>query len=351
MSTSDGEVLRNAVSREQQRLYTILDRDPAEAVAEARRLRPTAELDALNVELIRAALFVDAGGELRDSGVIEKGVEILRRACADRPGRPEFTYNLANGLSALAQTTVSEERPWFLATSDTRREARRLFEITSSSNAYSLKSQAQTNQANLLAQAFRWVEAYDAYAAAIRTDPGNGIALSGTAKLLLGCIARGIGEPEWLRSLAATYIRLAQNAGARTREYGGERAVLLIQALDPGKNLELEPPDLSGASDYARFVARNRLAISLTLEGLDPEARSWDTLVIGSFREAMDNHHNVPPIFAMRNVLKADFLAARWVAYSAACSWFRRQVRTPTLLITRTMESRRVSGRWRRGLR
>jgi tetratricopeptide (TPR) repeat protein len=317
MSADDNEALLNAVSVERERLYAILDRDPEAAIAEARRLRPTARLDALNVELVRAALLVDAGSELKAKDIIEDGVAVLRHAYAAMPGRPDLAYNLGNGLSGLAQTIHHEQQPWFLATSEIRREARTLFEAASHTEVLQLESQAYTNQANLLAQAFRWVEAYDAYSAALRADPGNGVASSGMARMLLGRIASGAGEPDWLRSLAGKYIRLAQNSGARTQEYGGERALRLIRSLDPGDDSDRKPPDLSNASSYARFVARNGLAISLTLEGLDPDAKSWDTLVIASLQEPIDTDHNVPPIFAMWNVLKADFIAARWVAFCA----------------------------------
>jgi len=319
MGGDDQEQLIERFMKERQRLYEILDRDPEEAVAEAIRLKPSDEIEQLNVDLIRASIFVDGGIELRDNRLIEDGVSIFRRARTEMPERLDLAYNLANGLTALAETTDPGDQPWLLVTSDLRREARSLFASTSKvDDVRGLRSQVYTNLGNLLSQAFRWVEAYDAYSAALRLDSENGVASSGMAKLLLGCIDRGIGDPEWLNSLAAKYIRLARNSGARTKEYGGQRAIRVVEALDPGDYSDPEMPDLSGASEYARFIARYGLAISLTLEGLDPVARSWDTLVIGSIRETADAEFGVPPIFAMWNVLKADFLAARWAAFIAS---------------------------------
>ncbi|MDA2933326.1 LA2681 family HEPN domain-containing protein [Acidobacteria bacterium AH-259-D05] len=318
----DRERASAAIKGEHRRLYNILDHDPGQAITEARRLQPTADLDSTNVESLRAAVFVDAGDELGDAHTIAEGVEILRRMRAATPELPMIAYNLANGLSALAQATKPEDQPWFLATSDLRREARQLFQqAADGADDYvlrSIRSGAYTNQANLLAQSYRWAEAYDAYKLALSYDPENGIASSGLAKIILGCLKRGLGSKDWLGKLAAKYIRLARSSGARTHEYGGERALRVVESLNLDNQLEINFPDLSQATDYAQFVARHRLALSLTLEGLNPKIEHWDTLVIGSITEEMDAEHGVPPIFAMWNVLKSDFLAARWLAYLAS---------------------------------
>jgi hypothetical protein len=77
-------------------------------------------------------------------------------------------------------------------------------------------------------------------------------------------------------------------------------------------------PDLSAASSYQRFVAKHRLSLAPTIEGLDLSLARWDSLRIGSIIECIgDARSGAPPLFAMFNVLKAEFLAARYLAFVA----------------------------------
>lgn len=314
MASWDEQV--EAVTREQRRLYELMDHSPREAITEAMRLGEGSDLDAANIELIRAAVLVDAGGELKDPDCIARGVDIFRKFVELFPDRPGLRYNLANGLNNLAQNTRPVSQPWFLATSELRREARSLYQLVIEDDTDTRTlSQAHTNNGNLLAQSYRWAEAYDAYTSALRYDSQNGVAASGLAKVILGCQKRSLGDPEWLNKLAAKYLRRAHASGARIREYAGDRALRKIEELTVDAGDELEVPDLSEASDYVKFVAQNRLALSLTLEGLDPNIRRWDTLLLGSILEDIGTEDGVPSIFAMWNLLKADFLAARWLAY------------------------------------
>ena len=62
---------------------------------------------------------------------------------------------------------------------------------------------------------------------------------------------------------------------------------------------------------YQRFVAKHRLALAPTIEGLDLAMSRWDSLRIESITEPINTEHGVPPLFAMFNVLKSDYLAAR----------------------------------------
>jgi LA2681-like HEPN len=78
-----------------------------------------------------------------------------------------------------------------------------------------------------------------------------------------------------------------------------------------------DPPDLSAANDYQRFVAKHWLALAPTTEGLDLAMPRWDSLRVESISEPMATEHGVPPLFAMFNVLKSEYLTARFLAYSA----------------------------------
>ena len=55
----------------------------------------------------------------------------------------------------------------------------------------------------------------------------------------------------------------------------------------------------------------------MTPESVGSEPGRWDHLAIRSISEPMDEEWRVPIIFGAWNVLKSDFLTARWLAHSA----------------------------------
>jgi hypothetical protein len=140
----------------------------------------------------------------------------------------------------------------------------------------------------------RWVEAYDAYTEALARDGSNAIASTGAAKVLLRCVARGLGDKHVLQSVAARHIKNARLHPERIAELAGVRAQeqlskLLQKPLRGGK-----PPDLSQASEYEKFVLLHRLALSPTVEGLNCSLKRWDSLRIGSIAERVATENGVP---------------------------------------------------------
>ncbi|MBK6418514.1 MAG: hypothetical protein IPF79_04885 [Ignavibacteria bacterium] len=83
-----------------------------------------------------------------------------------------------------------------------------------------------------------------------------------------------------------------------------------------------ELPDLTKATPYQMFVARNRLALSPTIEGLDLDIFRWDSLLIESYIEEDEEDEHIPTIFALFNVLKSEYLATRLQAYKSLNSEF-----------------------------
>ena len=67
-------------------------------------------------------------------------------------------------------------------------------------------------------------------------------------------------------------------------------------------------------------MAKHRLALAPTIEGLDLAMPRWDSLRVESISEPIDTEYGVPPLFAMFNVLKSEYLTARFLAYSALSS-------------------------------
>ena len=270
----DAGSIQERMIREGTRLRALLDTDASRAIEEARSL----EIEGAPPEVVpfmQAAIFIDGGKETGDYDIVAEGVGILRGLDRDDPGSK---YNLANGLSALAtKAELNSSGPeWLLETSADRREARALYhQVAETASDPSLRGQALTNLANMLARPGRWLEAYETYVEALRADHTNAIASSGAAKLLRYLAFRGIGERSVLLGLAARYGRLAQETLESARAHSGQRASQAVESMGAIDFEEWEL-DLSSMSRYERFVARERLALSPTVEGLDPGLKRWD---------------------------------------------------------------------------
>ena len=304
--------------RLQQSLQSLIDKDPAEAVEEARSIPSDAKIEGISLSGLKAGILIDAGSRTNNREAITEGIELFREMLQKYPDRPEFHYNLANGLVSLADQEPYKDTEWYLTTSDLRTEARTHFKTAVSlEGSESIASVAFTNLGNALLRIHRWVEAYDSYVSALKQDLTNGVASTGAARVLLRCIKRSIGDREILLSVAARHLELAQKHPNRIKELAGlqafeELSKLLEKPLKGG-----QMPDLTYASAYETFVASHRLMLSPTIEGLDISLKRWDSLVFQSLSEPVGAPHGVPSLFAMFNVMKADFLLVRYLAFQA----------------------------------
>jgi tetratricopeptide (TPR) repeat protein len=321
-STEEETMARQEVPVEfeklRQRLQSLIDTDPARAVLEARSIPLGAKIEGVLLSGLKAGVLIDAASCINNKEAIIEGLEIFRGMLQKYPDRADLHYNVGNGLIALSDQEPYKDIQWYLTTSTTRIHARKNFKTALSlKGSETIASTALTNLGNALWKAHRWVEAYDSYVNALKYDPTNGVASTGAAKILLRCIGRFIGDRETLLSIAARHLETAKTHPDRIKELAGDRALkelseLLKKPLEGG-----QMPNLSHASPYERFVASHRLMLSPTIEGLDISLKRWDSLVIESLVEPAGAPHGVPPLFAMFNVMKADFLLARYLAYQA----------------------------------
>ena len=295
-------------------LRSLADQDPAEAIHKSRTLLS----GSTNQQSVAAGVLIDAGALTKDSQAIQEGVQVFRELSQKYPESHGFRYNLANGLVTLADTVPFQNLDWYLETSALRREGRSLFERVAANRGCGdeLRSTAACNLANAYWKAHRWAEAYDAYLEALRFDSTNAIAQTGAARVLLRCAQLRLGKPSVLMAVAQRHIERSERHKDRLRELGGARAETDLSSLFEKKLPGGVYPDLSSADDYQLFVARNRLALNLTIEGLDTSLKRWDSLQIKSIAEPVSTE-GVSPLYAMFNVMKADFLTARLLAYRA----------------------------------
>ncbi|WP_145976245.1 LA2681 family HEPN domain-containing protein [Nitrospira moscoviensis] len=299
-------------------LNALIDQDPRLAIEAARALTPDDVLNGRDLNALRVGILIDGGIAANDVRAVDEGVNLLQRLLDSDPNRGDLQYSLANGLTGKADLRSYSGPAWYCDTADLRRKARRLYRFAEEGEAGSfIASQALTNLGNALIKAYRSVEAYDCYLSALESDPTNGVALTGAAKILLRFANEGTGNRDVLLGVAARHLRTARENRERIRELAGEQAYKQLSELIETRTESGALPNLSSATNYQRFVAKHRLALTPTIEGLDLAMQRWDSLHIETITETINTEHGVPPIFAMFNVLKADYLTARFLAYLA----------------------------------
>lgn len=298
------------------KLRSLLDVDPGKAIKQARTMKATSAHEH-SANLLRAGIFIDAGGITQQIDVVKEGVELLRQLRETDPAHPSLQYNLANGLGMLADLDKTPPPDWYFATRALRQEARELWDVVRALDERSLRTQALTNLGNALSKSHRWSEAYDAYVAALEEDPSNGVAAGQAALMLLRGVSAGMGDQDKMEQVAAHYAAIAKTNRTRVVDLAGKEASELFGQLPDGKeSLDLgNSPPIKNA--YLRFVAQHHLALVPTIEGLNASLRRWDSLQICCFYESIDASHETPPLFAMLNTIKAGYLAARQIAFQA----------------------------------
>lgn len=300
-------------------LNTLLNSDPAEAVKQARKINlDTPEPERFNLMCLRAAALVDGGVLTQQQDAIEEGLA-LYRALHGRFPTADITYNLANGL--VASTGNPSRGPNWLdhqeRTRELRIEARQCFwKVAQDSDADSaLRTQAWTNLANQFSNSYRLGEAHDAWLAALGIDPENGVAASSAARNLLWLYGQG-GCSELTRVEAIMLAKIAHRHQDRVIQYAGTQAAAQIAAF--ASELEDPPPRSPHTDPFIEWVERERLTLAPAVELIDPTLGKLDWLMLpGILEREAGAIGTPPPVFAMFNVLKSDFILARDLAWRA----------------------------------
>jgi LA2681-like HEPN len=298
-------------------LNILLDNDPAEAVKQAREI----DLDSperFNLMSLRAAILVDGGALTQQQDAIEEGLALFRELHSLFP-TAGIIYNLANGL--IATTGIPPRDPSWLdhqeRTRERRAEARRCFwKVTQDLDAdSSLRTQAWTNLANQFSNGYRLGEAHDAWLAALEIDPENGVAASSAARNLLWLYEQG-GCSDLTHVEAVMLAKIAHRHQDRVIQYAGAQAAEQIAAF---ANEFGDPPPRSPHKDpFIWWVERERLTLAPVVELIDPTLGKLDWLTLPGILERESGASGMPPpVFAMFNMLKSDFILSRDLAWRA----------------------------------
>lgn len=302
-------------------LSALLDCNPIEAVKQAQDINPDLALDTherLNLMSLQASILVDGGALTQQQDAIEKGLTLFRELHSSLP-IPDFTYNLGNGLIA-ATGYPPRNSDWLNhqeLTRERRAEARRCFwKVARDVDADSeLRTQAWTNLANQFSSSYRLGEAQDGWLAALDIDPQNGVAACAAARNLLWLYELG-GCSELTRIEAIMLAKIADQHRERVIQYAGAQAAEQIASF--ACQLGDPPPRSSHMNPFIRWVEHERLTLAPAVELVDPSMGKLDWLMLPGIMEREPSVAGMPPpVFAMFNMLKSDFILARDLLWRA----------------------------------
>lgn len=298
-------------------LSALLDSNPAEAVKQAQKIDLDMP-DRFNRMNLRAAILVDGGVLTRQRDAIEEGLALFRELHGLFPNA-DITYNLANGLVA-AIGNPPRDSSWLdhqERTREQRAEVRRCYwKVAQDRNTDpSLQTQALTNLANQFSNSYRLSEAHDARLAALKIDPENGVAASSAARDLLWIFEQGDCS-DLTHTEAIMLAKISHQHQDRLVQYAGGQAAKQIAAF---ANELGDPPQRSPHTDpFISWVERERLTLAPVVELVDPALGKLDWLMLPGILERKSGSGGMPPpVFAMFNVLKSDFILARDLAWRA----------------------------------
>jgi tetratricopeptide (TPR) repeat protein len=309
---------RDSIAKE---LLELRDKDPAEA------LRRVGELDqTLNGRATAATILIDCGAELGDLSSISRGIGILETLSFEISFSPDIAYNLANGLQLRARLSAISETPYHGQVVDDRLKARILFGqvMDAPSASVETRSQMLTNIGILFLETHRWVEALDCFQQAQYILPKNAVAAFQEMRRLMAlanlfsqnqktyqsyCHIDGLCQR--VRHLAAVVL---ENYDILEEFSGASVLPVVQQAVEDALRLDDLPAEHIDNS-YFSFVRQNNIALALHCSAQEFSSGRFDLLTIPHLQTSLEDGAGVPEIFAMMNVMKADFAFARQVFY------------------------------------
>lgn len=286
----------------------------------------------LSILLELSSLQIDAASVVQDADQINLGLtwaqEVMDSEDSAAEDRHLAAFNVANGLTdihymgwtkhrAQPATNASLKRaPFRLAERQTLRRTRSL--NATAANSPHLdgrgRSTALCNLGNSLDESGRWVEAYQCYADALEADPTNGNAAGNAAELLRRRIIRGQGLLGHYGAVYDKYVRKAHELRDHTVAIAGEATARRWDALELTESPGHISHEGNAYNEYQQWIKEHRLALALAVEGMGSDEPRWDSASLGGIR-VRAGEPDPPLIFSSMNVLKAEFLTVRRLAF------------------------------------
>jgi len=274
-----------------------------------------------------SSLLINLGDTRKNRAAVEAGI----RCASDALQRNEFpaingqlNYNIANGRAALHEIDLATWRDahptsprghFALRDRESLRAMRAGFAAVGHSNEHAdVRGRALCNLGNALDHSGRWLEAYQAYVDALDADPTNGNAAGNAAELLRIRTARGRGLSGHYAAVYDEYREQAQRHRDQTAELAGEAVARRWDALPPSGSQGHTAHAGDPLDPYQQWIKDHRLALTVAVEGLGSDEPRWDSAMVESVTVNIGDP-DPPAIFTSMNVLKAEYVVARRLAY------------------------------------
>ena len=284
----------------------------------------------------RAAIYIDGGFALGQSGKVREGTEIIESLLSkdelDRPmTRSTLLYNAGNGRSSL-YTLRRRNRAKTIPPNDVDlRAAKRHYRnavAAARDRDKAFVSQVLVNYGNSLSAFGRYAEAIENYQQALDVDPKNGMA-AGNLGVELEYAARLTGR------FRHEYIALAREFLIRALgphmhlDYGIPHAVqgfrLVLERLDQFINfhttpiLPPQPVKVAARTEsqrrYVRFCIQNGLFLNAWVGNHELSPGVTDNISFGPIRTPIADIVLVPELLHILNEVKEAYATARYVYY------------------------------------
>lgn len=274
-----------------------------------------------------SSLLINIGNDKHLSNAIAQGIECAESALGSTPFtelESELKYNIANGLLALSE--IDQDR-WHEDESDIAlsllkvkdrvrlRRIRSLFLSSGSRNVeQDLRSRALCNLGNVLDTSGRWLEAYQVYVDALEADPTNGNAAGNAAELLRRRASLGRGLVGHYAALYDHYRDKALRYRSRTVELAGEHVAKRWDSLPVSGTHGHVAHNGDPLNEYQQWIMQHRLVLTVAAEGLGSDDPRWDVAMAESVT-VLAGEPDPPLIYTSMNILKAEYLVARRLAF------------------------------------
>lgn len=306
-------------------LYRLRNDDPETAIERVKELG-TSRAE----QVIRSIVLIDSGDSLNRYDVVDKGVELLQKAIGNSKADANTLYNLANGYQVRARINQDESTKLSGQISDDRFRARVNFGSVFSNHEgeIELRSQALTNIGILFLETNRWIEAIDCFQIAQKLLPSNAVAAFQEMRRNMGLAGVFSREPQLYKSFCHPEAQLQRirhladvvedNLDTMERFAGSHAVEIAERTIRDAKTIK-PLPKATITNKYYAYVEKNNLALSLYCSAEEYNSGQFDLITVPSVTTDSGEVPIVPEIYAMMNVMKADYVFARQLLYEVQC--------------------------------
>ncbi len=265
-----------------------------------------------------AAQLIDLSATERNVDAAQEALAVIAQAHRDQQSENlGLSYMLGTAQSTVARLHSKDLTPaWAEATRELRLRSRaNLFAATRSSDMR-LATMAWTNLGHALSNSARLAESYDCYAQAYEGGGRHPVGAGWMAVTLASYNEQAANPEPEIVALAHHLALIAQEDDGQVEDVALAGVATTFAALPTERAADFRVLAVPSPDSYEAFIRDNRLYLTAAVDGAPIER--WDTGNAMPLHEPGGSLEKGPPsIVGMVNILKADYLEARRIAYSA----------------------------------